>query len=116
MRVMVIIKANKDSEAGVLPDEKLLTDIQLDLLSAAQRMLAEHTAEVDTYQLLAERVASNAGWSLAHWCGSAACEAQVKAETKATIRCIPRDLPPDAGPCIVCGGSSHRRVIFARAY
>ena len=27
MRVLVIIKANKDSEAGVLPDEKLLTDM-----------------------------------------------------------------------------------------
>jgi hypothetical protein len=27
MRVMVIIKANKDSEAGILPDEKLLTEM-----------------------------------------------------------------------------------------
>jgi len=27
MRVMVIIKANEQSEAGVLPDEKLLTDM-----------------------------------------------------------------------------------------
>ena len=27
MRVMVIIKANKDSEAGVLPDQKLLTEM-----------------------------------------------------------------------------------------
>jgi hypothetical protein len=27
MRVIVIIKANKDSEAGVLPDEKLLTEM-----------------------------------------------------------------------------------------
>jgi hypothetical protein len=27
MRVMVIIKANEDSEAGVLPDEKLLTEM-----------------------------------------------------------------------------------------
>ena len=27
MRVMVIIKANKDSEAGVMPDEKLLTEM-----------------------------------------------------------------------------------------
>jgi hypothetical protein len=27
MRVMVLIKANKDSEAGVLPDEKLLTEM-----------------------------------------------------------------------------------------
>src|SRR3989475_5108616 len=27
MRVMVIIKANKDSEAGVMPSEQLLTDM-----------------------------------------------------------------------------------------
>src|SRR2546428_1168054 len=28
MRFMVIVKANKDSEAGVLPDEKILTAMQ----------------------------------------------------------------------------------------
>jgi len=27
MRVMILIKANKDTEAGVLPDEKLLTEM-----------------------------------------------------------------------------------------
>lgn len=27
MRVMVLIKGNKDSEAGVMPDEKLLTEM-----------------------------------------------------------------------------------------
>jgi len=27
MRVMVVVKANKDSEAGVMPSEKLLTDM-----------------------------------------------------------------------------------------
>jgi hypothetical protein len=27
MRFMILVKANKDSEAGVLPDEKLLTDM-----------------------------------------------------------------------------------------
>src|SRR5436190_354971 len=27
MRVMVIVKANKDSEAGVLPDKKILTEM-----------------------------------------------------------------------------------------
>jgi len=27
MRVMVIVKANKDSEAGVLPDQKILTEM-----------------------------------------------------------------------------------------
>ena len=27
MRVMVLVKANKDSEAGILPDKKILTDM-----------------------------------------------------------------------------------------
>jgi prolyl-tRNA synthetase len=96
--------------------EELLTAIQANLFATAQRMLAEHTAEVDTYEELAARVAANAGWSLAHWCGDPACEARVKAETKATIRCIPRDLPPEPGRCLACGGVSERRVVFARAY
>ncbi|HEU5434468.1 MAG TPA: hypothetical protein VFU81_22540 [Thermomicrobiales bacterium] len=60
--------------------------------------------------------AANAGWSLAHWCGAATCEARVKAETKATIRCIPNGAAAEAGGCVVCGGESRRRVIFARAY
>ena len=96
--------------------EGLLGAIQAHLFATAKRMLDEHTAAIETYQALAERVAANAGWSLAHWCGGPACEAQVKAETKATIRCIPRDLPAEAGRCVVCGGTSERRVVFARAY
>ncbi|MEZ4563363.1 MAG: proline--tRNA ligase [Thermomicrobiales bacterium] len=94
----------------------LLDTLQAALLQAATAMRDAHTAEVNAYADLAERVAANAGWSLAHWCGSAACEARVKAETKATIRCIPRDLPPERGACIACGGTSAQRVIFARAY
>jgi prolyl-tRNA synthetase len=96
--------------------ETVLDEIQTNLFGAAKRMLAEHTADVDTYDELALRIAANAGWSLAHWCGDADCEARVKAETKATIRCIPRDLPPEMGQCIVCGGESDRRVVIARAY
>lgn len=94
----------------------LLPAIQADLFRAAQQMLAGHTAEVDSYDELKQRVVANAGWSLAHWCGDAACEARVKTETKATIRCIPRDLPAEPGRCIACGGVSPQRVIFARAY
>ncbi|MFN8594414.1 MAG: proline--tRNA ligase [Thermomicrobiales bacterium] len=96
--------------------EGLLASIQQNLLHTAKTMLATHTAEVETYAELADRVAANAGWSLAPWCGSASCEARVKAETKATIRCIPRDLPRTTGACLVCSGASDARVIFARAY
>ena len=34
MRVMVLVKANKDSEAGVTPSEKLLTDCSYVVRSA----------------------------------------------------------------------------------
>jgi prolyl-tRNA synthetase len=100
--------------ASVVPD--LLESIQTNLLANARQMLAIHTIKVDTYDELATRVATNAGWSLAHWCGDASCEARVKTETKATIRCIPFNQAEEAGTCIVCGNASKQRVIFARAY
>jgi len=96
--------------------EALLKEIQAHLLAAAKQMLAVNTAEVATYDELAGRVAANAGWSLVHWCGDAVCEARVKTETKATIRCIPHDAPDEPGRCVVCGNQSDRRVMFARAY
>lgn len=96
--------------------ERLLTAIQDDLFAAARRMLDAHTAPVETFAALADRVAANAGWSLAHWCDDPVCEARIKADTKATIRCIPRDRSPDAGACVVCGRPSVRRVVVARAY
>lgn len=94
----------------------LLDDIQQSLFEAAKAMLAANTANVDTYEELAARVAANAGFSMAHWCEDPVCEARIKAETKATTRCIPFDQPEEAGNCIVCGKPSARRVIFARAY
>ena len=95
---------------------EVLAAMQTDLFVAARTMRDEHTAEVHTYGELAERVAGNAGWSLAHWCGNAECEARVKTETKATIRCIPRDLASEPGACLMCGGASEQRVVIARAY
>ncbi len=94
----------------------LLDSIQAELFAAAKQMMADNTAVVDDYQTLVERVEANAGWSLSHWCGDPACEAKVKAETKATTRCIPFNQATESGSCIACGQSSSGRVVFARAY
>jgi prolyl-tRNA synthetase len=96
--------------------EEILAELQERLLVSAQATLAERTVEVDTYSSLRDRVAANAGWSLIHWCGDAGCEAKLKAETKATIRCIPNDARHETGACVICGASSRRRVVAARAY
>ena len=96
--------------------ERVLKEFQSGLLERARRMLSERTADVDSYADLAERVAANAGWSMVRWCGAAACEARIKAETKATIRCIPLDRAAEHGECLVCGETSEGRVVVARAY
>ena len=44
------------------------------------------------------------------------CEARIKQETKATVRVIPLDAPPAAGPCVRCGRPAPAEVYFAQAY
>ena len=53
---------------------------------------------------------------LAGWCGSDACEAKVKEETKYTSRNIPFDPPAVKKRCLVCGDDARHTVWFARAY
>jgi prolyl-tRNA synthetase len=93
-----------------------LVAIQDRLYSAARARLEALTVDLDDWATLADRVANNAGWSRAWWCGNAACEERVKAETKATIRCIPFDQPGGEGVCIACGQPARQQVIMARAY
>ncbi len=99
---------------SVLP--AMLDQMQDRLFAAASDRLAALTVDVEDWATLAARVAANAGWNRAWWCGAAACETKVKAETKATIRCIPFDQPGGEGPCIACGERATERVIVARAY
>ena len=57
------------------------------------------------------------GFAKALWCGSAACEAELKAKTKATLRCLPLDDQEGvSGECALCGAPAKYRAIFARAY
>ncbi len=94
----------------------ILEEIQANLFTAAKRMLDENTKLVTTYDELKQRVEANAGFNLAYWCGNPQCEARIKAETHATIRCIPFQQPGEPGQCILCGNESTVLALFARAY
>jgi prolyl-tRNA synthetase len=51
------------------------------------------------------------------WCGKPECEAKVKDETKATIRCLPFEAAEEAGKCVVCATpTTTKRAVFARSY
>ena len=120
-QVVVVRRDTREKQAvplGQLHEvvKQLLETIQGDMLEAARRRLSELTATVETLDELYERVEANAGFSVAGWCGDEACEAKVKTESRATIRCIPLEQPESAGACIVCGKDAEHQVIFARAY
>ncbi len=93
---------------------RLLEDIQQALYQRALEFRNARTRQVHDYEGL--RAAVEQGFALAWWCGAAACEARIKEETRATMRCIPFDQPGGEGRCVVCGSQAREQAVFARAY
>lgn len=95
--------------------KNLLDDIQANIYNKAFTYRTEKTISVDTYEEFKERIEEGV-FIMAHWDGTPETEEKVKAETKATIRCIPLEGDKTPGKCMVTGNPSAQRVIFARAY
>jgi prolyl-tRNA synthetase len=93
---------------------ELLDEIQSALLAKATAFRDANIHDTADYDTLKEVVQN--GWAFSWWCGDAACEATVKEETKATIRCIPLAQPGGSGACVVCGKPATEKVYFAKAY
>ena len=87
-----------------------------DLFERARSFRDSRISRVATLAELQQALRERPGFVLAHWCGSPACEAAVKEQTGATIRCIPFGEPEEEGRCLVDGQPSRRRALFARAY
>jgi prolyl-tRNA synthetase len=99
---------------------KLLATIQDDLFAAAKarRDAATYRGDI-SYDRFKEVMAGPGGFVYAGWNGDPAVEAQVKEETKATIRCIPdaEFRSPDAPKtCMVTGQPAKYEVVWAKAY
>ena len=92
----------------------ILVDIQKALLDRARTFRDANTKEPKNYDEF--KTAVETGFASAFWCGSADCEAKIKEETKATMRCIPLDQHAGKGACILCGQPSAEKGIFGRAY
>ncbi len=95
---------------------ELLEDIQQNIFNKALKFREETTTKVETYEEFKKVLDEKGGFVLAHWDGTTETEEQIKAETKATIRCIPLNNTQEEGTCIYSGKPSKQRVVFARAY
>ncbi len=96
--------------------ERLLDDIQKNIYQKALDYRTEHITKVDTFEDFVRVLDEKGGFVLAPWDGTAETEERIKAETKATIRCIPFDNPAEAGTDMLTGKPSTQRVLFARSY
>jgi prolyl-tRNA synthetase len=56
------------------------------------------------------------GFVIAPWCASAECEAQIKADTQATIRNMPLAAATPVGTCVRCDNPAKAEAWFAKAY
>ncbi len=112
------VSVSIDSLATELPAR--LEAMQGEMLAAARaRMEANSIRERISYDKFKEVMEGDGAFVYAGWCGDPAVEAQVKAETKATIRCIPDpEFRSAEAPttCMVTGRPAVAEVLWAKAY
>ena len=95
----------------------LLAEVQANLLDRARKFRDEHTFRADSYDEFKATMEGRPGFVIAPWCEGASCEAEIKAETQATIRNIPEGYGEAPGkPCIKCGKPATVSAWFAKAY
>ncbi|MBI4821255.1 MAG: proline--tRNA ligase [Deltaproteobacteria bacterium] len=93
--------------------------MQTELFERAKAFRTANTVRMDRYPDFVELMKSESKLVFAHWDGTRETEAKVKAETGATIRCIPlpgQGFEAEPGECMVTGRPSAQRVIWAKAY
>ena len=99
---------------------ELLSAIQQNLLETARaRREANSVRGSITYDRFREIMDGDGAFVYAGWCGSAECEAKIKEETKATIRCLPdEEFRSAEAPtvCLRCGEKSVAEALWAKAY
>jgi prolyl-tRNA synthetase len=120
-----VVLARRDTRAkSFVPMEGLaehvdqeLAAIQAALFARAVAFREEHTTSTDSYEEFKAILDGRPGFVVSPWCGSDACEADIKNETQATIRNIPFDSPDATGKtCVKCGAPATVHAWFAKAY
>lgn len=94
----------------------LLEEIQENIYQKALKLREEKTYTCTTYDDFKERI-KDGGFFIYDWDGTSETEEQLKADTQATIRCIPDALSQDnLGTDMISGKPSVARVYIARSY
>ena len=96
----------------------MLTDVQASLFRTARDERERRTlGDPHRYDEMIEYLREPGGFVAAPWCGSTECEARVKEDSSATIRCLPlEEQPTQSAACLCCGRSAVAAAFWAQAY
>jgi len=94
----------------------LLDEIQRNLYQRALEFRESHTTRAADWPEFLALMEGRPGFVIAGWCGSDTCEAEIKAETQATVRNIPFGSEGKGGACVKCGKPAVAEAWFAKAY
>jgi prolyl-tRNA synthetase len=108
------------SLVGIVPRiESEMEQMQALLLETALGRREAASIRGATRAQLIERMEGEGGFVYGGFCGDAACEAEIKEQTRATIRVLPDEefrSPEAPAACLWCGRPSQAEAVWAKAY
>jgi prolyl-tRNA synthetase len=122
----VVLARRTGGKKETIPSEEVssrvlvaMNQMQDDLLQAALARREAATLRGATKEQFIDKMAQEGGLVYGGYCGSTSCEAEIKEQTKATIRVLP-DLefrsPVAPTTCMWCGRPSIAEAVWAKAY
>ena len=96
-----------------------MDSMQQELFEAARQRREQNSIRGITKASFLDFLERDGGFAYGGWCGDAKCEADIKEQTKATIRCLPDEefrSPETPATCMWCGRPSVAEAVWARAY
>ena len=93
--------------------------MQSDLLETSRARREAASIRGATKEQFLAHINGTGGFVYAGFCGRARCEAEIKEQTKATIRVLPDEefrSPVAPTTCMWCGRPSVAEAVWARAY
>jgi prolyl-tRNA synthetase len=120
----MVLKRRFDREKTVVNISELsaewlrgkMDQIHAAMFEKARKFRDENTRPASTYEEMKKILAEQGGFVRVWFKPDRAAEAKIKAETKATVRCIPLAQPGGSGKCIYSGETTDTEVLFAQAY
>jgi len=95
---------------------ELLEQIHNDMFEACKKRMDAKTTIAHNLKEFEDNMNKDQGFIKSMWCGSEACEDEIKKLTGAKSRCIPFEQEHIGDTCVCCGKKADKMVVWGRQY